>query len=321
MYPYQISSQQNNQMTLNQNQFTQQNPQLVNYQQEMNNQNLNYNEQGMNNQLNNNNQQKYTMDNEKGLLLNGYPVVPFKLIPFQDPLKVLENCNEVYIKQTVEWRNYSSGTSQYCFIVFANINNSNIFLFKCKDTTGCCMRNCCFCNSRTYNIKLSSSDQRNLFLIKRPYKCYCFFCCCCKTKDILNQNIDGEQFGKIEEPYTNCNPYYVIYNKNNEPKYILKLDYCQCGFCCRRCCSTCKEVNGYIYKYNDINNIVGMINQKDQCSFDLYQSDSYLVTFPKDCSVEDKLNLISCVVFMSYYYYAKGNCNGRRNQSCIAACC
>jgi hypothetical protein len=24
---------------------------------------------------------------------------------------------------------------------------------------------------------------------------------------------------------------------------------------------------------------------------------------------------------MSYYYYAKGNCNGRRNQSCIAACC
>ena len=289
------------------------------------NQQIPYNQQFQYNQQDNNNQIGYYFDDKKGLMFNGFPVAPYKMNPVMDPIKTLENCKDVYIKQTIEWREIinSSYHSNYCFIVFSGENNSFNFLFKCKDQSGCCMRNCCSCNHRSYIITLSTSSPQNIIIYNRPYKCTCFLCCCCKKKDMINQYYEGNKFGKVEEPTLGCDLFYQIYDENDNPKYILKLKCCQCGFCCRGTCSTCNEVNGYIYKNSDMNNIVGNIFQKEvYCAEELTKRNTYCLTFPNDANVTDKLNLIGAVVLMNYTYYAKENCGVSLDcGQCISACC
>ena len=272
-----------------------------------NNQQIPYNQQGINNQLG------YYMDEKQGLMLNGLPVVPYNMNPLKDPISSLEICKDVYIKQTVEWRDLVSGCdSKFCFIIFSESNNTFNFLFKVKDHSGFCMRNCCCCNHRSYNIILSSSFPKNVVTYIRPYKCICFCCCCCKKNDMINQYYEGNKFGKIEEPTNGCDPYYRINDENDNPKYILKLNCCQCGFCCRGNCDSCGEVNGYIYKCNDMNNIVGNIYQKEgYCHKEFTTIDTYHLTFPNDANINDKLNLIGAVVLMNYTYYAKSNFSGQ----------
>ena len=72
------------------------------------------------------------------------PLIPYGMIPVNDPLSILQIAPQVKIKQTIEWLEVITGyETKNRYIIYAKINSQNFYLFKCKEESGFCMRNCC----------------------------------------------------------------------------------------------------------------------------------------------------------------------------------
>ena len=105
----------------------------------------------------------------------------------QDPMQELATSQKVYVKQKIELLEMLTGceTPNRYHVYSLGQNNQWSYLFKCKELSGWCMRNCISSNSRAFNlcVKHVSSptdftidDYSNSYAVfERPYKCTC--CC------------------------------------------------------------------------------------------------------------------------------------------------
>ena len=77
------------------------------------------------------------------------------MMPVYDPIKILEISSIVKIKQQIEWLEMISGCeTKNRYLVYAKINEQNYFLFKCKEQSGWCMRNCYPSDCRESNLNI-----------------------------------------------------------------------------------------------------------------------------------------------------------------------
>lgn len=64
----------------------------------------------------------------------------------EDPLEELKNAKEAIIKQKIEIFEILTGCETanryYVYVKDPNSGDKNV-IFKCKEQSGCCMRNCC----------------------------------------------------------------------------------------------------------------------------------------------------------------------------------
>ena len=96
-------------------------------------------------------------------------------------------------------------------------------------------------------------------------------------------------------------------------KYSIEIPYCQCGFMCRsNICGKCSEVNGNIYKENDLTHPVGTFKKTENCVQEMVSdANSFEIIFPTDATVGDKLNILATVILIDYRFYES---NGSTNQ-------
>ena len=248
-------------------------------------------------------------------------IIPYGMIPAVDPISILQLTPQVKIKQTVEWLEVITGCeTKNRYIIFAKINEQNLFLFKCKEESGCLMRNCCPGDCRAFILRLSHSYQKNFIYLDRPFKCTC---CCCGRPEMICKYYNGVQFGRIKEPCTLCNPFFETYDEFDGSKYFLEIPCCQCGFCCRdNICGKCSEVYGNIYNANNLNIPVGIIEKKVKCCQETFtDANTFIINFPVDSTIGDKLNLIASVLLIDYRYYEDNANQKKSGNRCCEDCC
>lgn len=236
-----------------------------------------------------------------------------------NPLEELEFCNEVIIEQKIEFVEILSGCenpNKY-HVYLVDRSGRKKYLFKCKEESNWCCRNCCPGNIRSFKMKMVHvintnkryGGKRTIAEFQKLFKCSCF---CCFRPVLRGYYIDpqgniGQPFGEIKESF-GCNPSLKIINEEKIIKWKSRTKYCQCGYSCR-CYSfgKCYEINFWIYNGDSVEknaNPVGNIHKVFKGLSEMVSnSNSFVLTFPQGATMSDKLLLIGTVLMIDYRYF------------------
>ena len=242
-----------------------------------------------------------------------------------NPLEELAISTGVLIRQQVQIIEQITGCeSPNRYFVFSQSPQGGMkLLFKCKEYSGCCMRNCCPADSREFNMLIKhinantyyTNDFSNPFvIINRPFKCTC---CCLERPEMLCTFGDSKQpLGRIKQPFSCCDPLFSIYDNTGTLKYSIHANCCQCGLVCRN--TFCGKLSGVIFNiYNSSNinsNPVGSIIKKVASGAELITSaDSYQINFPPEASPNDKMLLIIAGLMVDYQFFEESASQNNNN--------
>jgi hypothetical protein len=266
------------------------------------------------------------------------PVVPVQQVPLvmfgiqyifvQDPMIELANSVKAVIHQQVEVLEMLSGceTPNRYHVFVQNAQGISQYLFKCKEESGWCMRNCCPSSGREFSMRLkhinaatqlNSNDFQNTYAtLFKPFKCTCF--CLARPELLLSLNGQAQQYvGKVKEEFTCFDPLFTIKDGNGVPVYSVTCDCWQCGFLCRRnFLGKVSEVKFLIYNLNEGINPVGSIVKLTAQNVGqlVSDADSYEVNFPVNATPQQKFSLICCALMIDYQFFEEtANCNNDNN--------
>lgn len=233
-----------------------------------------------------------------------------------DPFVELAHAKKATIKQRFEpWEALTGCETANQYYVFIKDHEGNEkYLFKAKEESTWCCRNCVDGRSREFTLHLRTIQSQNgkekkedFADFHRPFKCTC--CCCARPelKGILKKDTMGGNVGKIMEPCTVCNPKIMVYNREGIGAWTITCDCCQCGYMCANSwCGKCSEVNFEIYK--GVDNCQGKAPGAIKKKFKglksiLGDADFFDLTFPEMATPEERLLLITGVIMLDYLYY------------------
>ena len=253
-----------------------------------------------------------------------------QLVP--DALKEISESQEVVIEQKIELLEILSGceTPNRYNVYLLDKDKTKKFLFKCKEESNWCCRNCCPSDLRSFTmtmIHILNSNKKNpnykktLLDFTRPFDCS--FMCLCRPQFIAfmhnnNDNVDdekndtlnsqqGKMVGSVSDIFS-CGPLFHVYGSKNEVRWKIYGEYCQCGFCCRETSlGKCYEVDFWIYDADaDVKNSkpVGNVHKVFKGLSELItDSDAFILTFPKKATAIERIMLIGAVIMIDYRFY------------------
>ena len=243
----------------------------------------------------------------------GYPqqIGGIQYIYVQDPMTELESIPSVLIKQEPEIFEAITGCeTPNRYHVLGQTPQGLKYLFKCKENSGWFMRNCCPSTQREFDMEINhivSGNQYDPRFSKKfanaykPFKCT--ICCLCRPEIFLTLE-GGNSIGTIKHVCTAFDPRFDIYDENNQLRYILTADCCQCGLlCANNFCGKLSEAHFIIVNPGD-NREVGRITKKAATYSELVtDADSYIIRFPSNATAKDKLSLIALGLMVDYQYF------------------
>ena len=230
-----------------------------------------------------------------------------------DPMQELALSPSVLIRQQPQFFEQISGCeSPNRYFVFSQSPQTGFkMLFKCKEQSECCQRNCCSASMREFvmDIKhianagaLNENFQNSFVHVNKPFKCTC--CCLERPEMIANYSANNELVGKVKQPFSCCDPIFTIYDNAGTMRYFIYADCCQCGLCCSGPCAKMSEVTFNIYRDANMGQPIGSIVKKIANFSELITSaDSYQVNFPADARPNEKLLLIITGLMIDYQFF------------------
>ena len=231
-----------------------------------------------------------------------------------DPIQELSICPRVEIRQQPQFFEQISGCeSPNRYFVFTQYpQGGNKMLFKCKEQSDCCQRQCCAANCRefTMDIKhianagcLNEGFENSFVHVNKPFKCTCF--CLERPEMLANYSQGGELLGKVKQPFTCCDPLFTIYDNAGTPKYYISADCCQCGLCCaNNICGKMSQAVFNIYGDAALTQQIGTIVKKVASFSEMITSaDSYVINFPPNAQPNEKLLLIITGLMIDYQFF------------------
>ena len=279
------------------------------------------------NQILEDNNENYSFQSFQPLYIPNKNLFPYQTNPISqrfggmtyvsvsDPLIELNNCSEVLIKQEPELLKILTGyETPNRYHVFGLTNSGYIYLFKCFEKSKNCIR--CFCPSsmRNFNMEIRhcgsvdemKPEMSKLFAnIYKPFKCSCF---CFNRPEMFIKLSNGEFLGKIFYSFSFCDPEQKVYDNNQQLKYFVNADYCQCGLLCANgICGKCSEVKFSIFdkKYGKE---IGIIAKNPAEIIEIISSaDSYKIIFPNMAKAKEKLELICLCLMIDYQHFEENN--------------
>ena len=230
-----------------------------------------------------------------------------------DPMQELALSPSVLIRQQPQFFEQISGCeSPNRYFVFSQSPQTGFkMLFKCKEQSECCQRNCCPPSRREFHMdleittnaeSLNENFQNSFVHVNKPFKCTC--CCLERPEMIANYSANGELVGKVKQPFSCCDPIFTIYDNAGTMRYFIYADCCQCGLCCSGPCAKMSEVTFNIYRDANMGQPIGSIVKKIANFSELITSaDSYQVNFPADARPNEKLLLIITGLMIDYQFF------------------
>ena len=131
-------------------------------------------------------------------------------------------------------------------------------------------------------------------------------CCCLERPEmIINFGGSSQLLGRIKQPFTCCDPEFLIHDNTGNIKYIVHGDFCQCGLCCAN--NFCGKLSEVIFNISTLSNRdspCGAIIKKSANASELVTSaDSYQVIFPRDATPQEKMLLIVMGLMIDYQFF------------------
>ena len=126
-------------------------------------------------------------------------------------------------------------------------------------------------------------------------------------KEKKNKSQKKEKNGRVIEPFE-CAPELLIYDEDNQVRWKVYGEYCQCGFWARDISvGKCYEIDFWIYDANaDVSKSkpVGNIHKVFKGLSELVtDSDAFILTFSEKAKVIERLMLIGSVIMIDYRFY------------------
>ena len=257
--------------------------------------------------------------------------MPYKQVPMggmqyfyvQDPITEIGNCTGIEIKQEPEFLEMMTGCeTANRYHVLGQSPQGIKFLFKCKEKSGCFMRNCCPSKQREFDmdiIHIASVDQMNTGFSKsfanayKPFKIS--ICCLCRPEMILSLNDGNKKLGTVRHIWTICDPEFEIYDENEQLRFLLTANCCQCGLICSN--NLCGKFSEVLFNILNPGNreVVGNIIKKSANGGELFtDADSYQVNFPNNSTPYDKLLLTSLGLMIDYQYFETDSTSEERKR-------
>ena len=230
-----------------------------------------------------------------------------------DPMIELDNCASVLIKQQPEYFEAITGCeTENRYLVFGQSPEGFKLLFKCKENSSCFMRNCCPSKQREFDMEIDHITPSSINPFAPPtlapfanaYKPFkCTICCLCRAELFLTSN-EGNNLGTVKHVFTLMDPRFDVYDENQQLKYIVTADCCQCGLlCANNFCGKLSEAEFDILEPGN-NQIIGkIVKQSATFSEMVTDADSYQIVFPDKSTAKEKLLLLSLGLMIDYQYF------------------
>jgi len=182
-------------------------------------------------------------------------------------------------------------------------------LFKCKEKSSCCARQCMSGECRPFQLKINLEDDSEeldaepFLLIDRPCKCTCY--CCNRPEISITYVEDGksEYLGKIRDPWNCADITLDIYNKDNNLIWKVNGSCCQCGMHCKGPFDCCQVID-FEVKLPSGDTVAGVQKKSPGCvEATLSDADNFALHFPANATKQDKALLMCAVLFLDFRYF------------------
>ncbi|KAL4469079.1 hypothetical protein ABPG72_007758 [Tetrahymena utriculariae] len=252
---------------------------------------------------------------------NNFNAQNSQYINIKSGMAKLHELQGIYIKQRFDAGENLSGCEQpNIYKVYpADCNGdviSNQYIFKCKEKSSCCARNCIPGSKRPFNMivknrsgQLTPSrdmvEDSNFLLLRRPYKCTCFCLSRPELEVFVTEQHANKILGKITQPFYFCSVGLEIQDLLGNVKYTIEGEsYCMPAIFCGNCpCRSCQQAT-FIIK-NTKGEPLSYITKRTAGCWKSCASDksNFGVTFPHNANVEDKILIMAATLFLDYSYF------------------
>jgi len=181
-------------------------------------------------------------------------------------------------------------------------------MFKCKENSGCCMRQCCTPGCRSFDMDVhhkdyidSNLDGKSFLKFERPFKCS-FLCCNRPFMAVkLVENGQDVLLGKVVNPFECCDLKLKVFDGTDTLKYTIAGSCCQFGVLCPGPC--CQEV-----KFNILDDKAEKVGELKKVKANILQhiiepTANFTVTFPKNSTASERALLIASALMLDYIYF------------------
>jgi len=225
--------------------------------------------------------------------------------------QVLDSEDGVYIEQKLKPNEVIvGGENKYMYHVHPLNRKEDappLPLFKCREKTDFCQRRCLPNACKPFKMEISmlyetegSIKYESYLHLERPCKCACFGFNRNQVRVMLTEGGRNEYLGKIADPFNWCNLQLDIYSQDTL-KYILFGNCCQAGIWFRCPCQACETLDLEIRSTSG--EIISKIQKGSLQKNRENTADNFSVDFPKNIPPNDKLLLMSAVLFLDYKYF------------------
>jgi hypothetical protein len=183
-------------------------------------------------------------------------------------------------------------------------------IFKCKENSGCMMRQCCSPHCRAFDMDVKhkdyldqSFDGSSFLKFSRDFKCSFL----CLNRPVLTvswtEGGQNQTLGKIVNPFKCCDLIVSIYNASDVLLYTIEGSCCQCGVMCEGPCFQGAE---FAIK-NAGGEIVGTFKRVRAGFFQnvVETLANFTVTFPPNSNGQERALFIAAAIMMDYAYFDK----------------
>lgn len=236
---------------------------------------------------------------------------PVQYVYVQDPMGELANCTGVLIKQEPEFFEQMTGCeTPNRYHVFGQTHQGSKYLFKCKEKSGWCMRNCFTSKQREFDMDIIHVTSPNP--MENYSKCFanaykpfrCTIWCICRPELIVSLNDGNIKVGTVTHACTFCNPEFEILDGNDQIKYIASASCCQAGLIFpNSLCGKCYDVTFEIMNPGTREVVGHIIRKSAELEEMVTDADSYQVNFPQNASPYDKFLIIALGLLIDYQYF------------------
>jgi hypothetical protein len=260
-----------------------------------------------------------------GMVGQGYPMnhkaaaymMPDQAVPAPQKggFQKLQDLDGIFIKQKMELLEVVSGceteNKYHVFTLDKSGKKKGQRLFKCKEKSSCCARQCMSGDCRPFRMEISTlvrgeDDEYEPFLrLERECKCTCL---CFQRPEILVTLVEGgknEYLGKIVDPWNCCNMEFNIFDKDHNKKFNIEGSCCQLGVWCQWPCEACQTIDFDVKTPSG--EVVSSLQKKSQGCLKaaITDADNFLLHFPKNCTLTDKALLMSSVLFIDFRHFER----------------
>lgn len=182
-------------------------------------------------------------------------------------------------------------------------------LFKCKEKSSFCAKQCMSSDCRPFQLKINLEDDSEeldnepFLLLDRP--CKCTYMCLNRPEMTVTWVEDGksEYVGKIRDPWTCFNIVNEIYDKDNNLRYLVDGSCCQIGMHCKGPLECCETIDFDIKTPSG--EVVSTLQKRSPgCAKAMFSdADNFAVNFPANATKEDKALLMCTTLFLDFRYF------------------